>query len=114
MLVIRDSQMQALREEAVNDFRRRLCVRLRSALPEERMTSEELDRNIEAGIRQARDCRITREVDVARFIEAVCVRLGGFPKQGLPRPALPVLYAYGREGETRVNEFIAWCDRNGR
>jgi hypothetical protein len=110
MLQIRAAQMQALREHAEKDFRRRLRARLLTSIPQERMNDDQIEANLEAGLRLAHDCRLTREIDIARFVEAVCVRLGGFPPKGVPRPALPILYAYGVSAERRVDRFISWCD----
>lgn len=114
MLEIRKAQFQAFQQHAKKDFRRRLHRRLRREISLENMSDEEIDAQIAAGICQAHDCRITREIDVARFVEAVCVRLGGFPPNGLPKPALPILYAYGVSSQQRIEGFISWChSRNG-
>jgi uncharacterized membrane protein len=115
MLEIRKAQFQAFHKHAEKDFRRRLHLKLRREISLETMGDEEMDAHIEAGITQARDCRLTREIDVARFVEAVCTRLGGFPANGLPKPALPILYAYGISPQEKVDRFISWCySQNGR
>lgn len=115
MLEIRHAQFQAFCEHAEKDFRRKLRVQLRQVIAEEDMSDAVIDDNIDSGIRHARDCRITREIDVARFVEAVCTRLGGFPPEGLPKPALPILYAYGVSAGRRIVNFVSWCDsRHGR
>jgi hypothetical protein len=115
MLEIRAAQLKALRDHAERDFRRRLRNHLRATIPDDEMTPAEIDLNIETGINQARDCRLTREVDVARFVGAVCAYLGGFPPEGLPKPALPLLYAYGASPEERLDHFVSWCEsQDGR
>jgi hypothetical protein len=50
------------------------------------MDDGQIEANVAAGLRQARDCGFRREIDIARFVEAICVYLGGIPKAGLRRP----------------------------
>jgi hypothetical protein len=109
MLEIRQAQLQAFRDHAERDFRRRLYRRLRHIIPLEMMSDKDIESQIEAGVSQAQDCRMTREIDVARFVEAVFVHLGGFAAKGLPKSALPILYAYGVSPERRIDDFISWC-----
>jgi hypothetical protein len=106
MLEIRQAQLQAFREHAVKSFRRRLSKRLAEVTE---LSDTEIEANIEFGIRMASEYRLKREADIARFIETVCVYLGGFPATGLPRPALPLLYAYGVDPARKLDNFALWC-----
>src|SRR5271155_2430718 len=106
MLVIRESQLEVFRNHLEDDFRRRLCRRIRAAIPDNIMDAGQIETSVVAGIRQARDCGFEREKDIARFVEAICAYLGGFPGTGLPKPLLPILYAYRADPEIKLQRLI--------
>jgi hypothetical protein len=114
MFVIRNAQLEVFRKHLEQDFRRRMCRRIRETVPAGIMDDGQIEANVAAGLRQARDCGFQREVDIARFVEAICLYLGGIPKAGLPKQVLPILYAYRADPEIKIQRFIDWCQRHGR
>lgn len=113
MLVIRNVQMAVFRKRFEEDFRRRLCRRIREAVPG-RLDDSRIEANVMAGIRQAREYGFRREIDIARFVEAICVHRGGFPETGFPKQVLPILYAHAADPAVKIQRFIDWCQRNSR
>jgi hypothetical protein len=113
MLTIREAQLRTLQEQSKAGFRHRLRARLLSILPAESFPTADLDTHIDRGLEQARDCGLTSEADVARFVEAVCLYLHGFSPEGLPKEALPGLYAFHVKPAVKVERFVAWCKSGG-
>ncbi len=110
MLVIRDAQMGAFQRHLEENFQRRLRHRLQRVLPGgPRLAMRELDEQIRVAIDQAMDCGLSKEADVALFVETVFTHLEDFPERGLPKEIRPALYAYGVDPSLKVDRFIHWC-----
>lgn len=91
-------------------FRRRLRDRLQAVLPDPaRFAAPGFEQQIRTAIDQAVDCGITKEAQIANFVEAVFIHLSGFPENGLPKETLPALYAYGVDPAVKIDRFIDWC-----
>src|SRR4051812_32188106 len=71
MLIIRDNQMDAMRQEAVKGFERRMVQHLNEFFPREcrRAGDERVRAAISQGIARAAKYAITSEIDVARYID---------------------------------------------
>jgi len=113
MLTIRDEQMTALGTARLEAFVRQLRDTLVARLPERGVSLEpvQLDAEIRKGIAHARQFHITREADVARFVELVLARWGMHPEAGYPRKLLPNLMAHGLDAGLKLDRFEAqWHD----
>ncbi len=108
MLVIRDAQFEAVSRALDAEFRAKLTRHLQGHAPFRR--DSDIQDQISLGMKQAREYGLIREIDVVRFIEAMCVYLGGFTAEPLPKPALAILYGYRTDPEARLNRFIRWCE----
>jgi hypothetical protein len=107
MLTIRDEQMAALRASRTAAFERQLRARLELILPERGviLAPATLDLEIGKGCADAGRFHITREIDVARFIELVLTHWGAHPEAGYPRHLLANLMAYGLDGGLKLDRF---------
>jgi phosphoglycolate phosphatase-like HAD superfamily hydrolase len=108
MLVIRDAQLEVFRAALQAEFREKLRRHLRGRCP--RLNDSDIPVQITLGMAQAKEYGIVREIDVARFIEAVCVYRGGFAAEPFPKPALAILYGYRTDPDARLDRFIHWCE----
>jgi hypothetical protein len=107
VLIIRDEQMKALREEAFQSFRRRIYEHL-ATLSGNDWTSDRIWQEADAAIAQAREFHLSREVDVARLAELYCMHLDGFRGALLPKEVLNLLYAFGVDPEDKLRAFGEW------
>jgi len=112
MLTIRDAQTEALRRHAIVDFQKQLRGRVAELAPN--FTAEQVEAQVARGMALAAEFHLSREIDVARFVEIVLVHLGGFKEQPLPKPALSILYGYKVDPEVKLRRFREWCEETAR
>ena len=117
MLVIRDEQMAVFRNQLEGDFRRRLFERLKQVrddgLPA--LTDDRLSEQMERGLRSGRRFFST-ERDLARYLEIVLTRLGGWNGDDHPQPAIDLLASLAVPGQRRLDHLEIWLGkaRGGR
>lgn len=106
MLVIRESQMQAMRDAARVEFLRRLQDHLNAVLVDAVPPG-----GIDAprALRAAHALGITSERDIARFAELMFRHAGGPALEGLPPAARNLLLAHGVAPALRLERLAAWC-----
>jgi hypothetical protein len=114
MLTIRSEQLQAFEKERVAGFTERLVAALRETATRERLLvgDDWLQSQIDKGLQQGRRFELRTERQLARFIEATCFDLGGFPEGDWPKPALAILMAYGADGDSKVDRYCHWTSRH--
>jgi hypothetical protein len=107
MLTIRDEQMAALGAARTAAFEWQLRNWLQPILPERGVVLDPatLDLEIRKGCVDAGRFHITREIDVARFIELVLTHWGAHPEATYPRHLLANLMAYGLDGGLKLDRF---------
>ncbi len=110
MLTIRDAQLEAFREPLTRTFLDRLADYLVAAAG---VSPDSAPGQAESALASAREFNLTAESEVAEFARIVCLRLGGFPIDSLPRPAQNLLLAYGVSGADRLGAFDAWLSTEG-
>ncbi|HEY3741938.1 MAG TPA: hypothetical protein VGL53_18935 [Bryobacteraceae bacterium] len=108
MLTVRPDQIKVFEDALREDFEERLFNHLRQSLPEGR-SEVWLQGQITRGIREASDCDIHSERDIAAFVEATCAALGGFPEGPLPRQALAILRSYGADARVKIERYRTWA-----
>lgn len=106
--MIREAQLEAFRRALEAEFQRKLSRHLREKCPH--LRDSDIQDQISHGIEQAKEYGLVREIDVARFIDAVCVYRGGFTAEPLPKPALAILYGYRTDPHAKLDRFIQWCE----
>ena len=107
MLVIREAQLQVFRSALEAEFRRKLGRHLQGRC--KRLSDSDIENQISLGIARAKEHGLVREIDVARFVEAVCVHLGGFTAEPFPKPALAILFGYRTDPDAKLKRFLQWC-----
>ena len=114
MLTIRREQMKVFEVQREADFRRRLHAHARKLLNDARreISDEELTSQLTLGL--ARGRRFFRaETDLARYVEVVLTKLGGWdPQNDHPEAALQMLRAPGVQPQTRLDNFARWIAWN--
>ena len=108
MLTIRPDQIKVFEDALLDDFEERLLQHLQSRLPQAG-NGAWLQDQITRGIREALDYNIRSERDIAAFVEATCVALGGFPEGPLPRQALAILRSYGADPGLKIDKYRNWA-----
>src|SRR5262249_24775585 len=90
MLIIRDNQMETLKQEAVKSFEQRMVTHLNEFFPQEcrRVGEQRVRAAIQQGIGRAAIYGITSEIDVARYID-LSVVLGLDFDAGKRQPWVP-------------------------
>jgi hypothetical protein len=115
MLVIRDTQLEALGRTMVFRFQRKMLAHLRQMQSEGLIALEESDfaGHIERGLREAERFDVRTEADVARYVGLVCRYLGGFHEKAHPKEAVTILKTYGASAEARLDRLEQWCRQTG-
>jgi hypothetical protein len=111
MLVIREEQMALLAQDRQARFKARLVDYLRTNLPQcSGIDEEQLGSEVDEGIRQALEFRLSREVDVARYVEILYQCCGGPSGEELPREALAILHTFGIDPALKLDRFQGWAE----
>jgi hypothetical protein len=109
---VTQNQMNSIVEQKTVDFQKRLHAHLTVLLAEQKtdVTAEHLWWQIERGMVQAKTYSITRECDVARYIELICCHLGGF-KHSHPKLVENALYDRRKPIAARLERIAALIDQ---
>src|SRR5262249_6253525 len=91
-------------------FENRLLRRLTAVIPAEKEAALPggLERQARLGTEDALRRGITRESDVARYVELMCRMAGGFGGNPLAKPMFNILNAYGEPAAARLDRLEAW------
>lgn len=111
MLTIRREQMAVLEQVRRQDFENRLLSHLERELARlgAPMGTSRLRECVARGVVEAPNYGLASEEQVANFVEATCIHLGGFPKGALPKPALAILYSYGLSPNVKLDRYRQWA-----
>lgn len=115
MLVIRNAQMAALRQDIVDRFKFRLEQHLASFLDSKdiRISAEALRKEIDTGLAQRDQFGLDRQCDIARLFEIVCGSRHTFTA-GLPKDAMNILWAYRVDPELKLTRLADWAEAAGK
>ena len=114
-LVIRDEQMAVFRNRSEADFRRRLFERL-SQINEnagQTLTDDALANQMERAITSGRRFFST-ERDLARYVEIVFTRMGGWSDNDHPRQVIDLLASRAVAGARRLDNLEHWIVKTRR
>lgn len=113
MLTITDSQMAAFQQAHIDNFRLRLFDHLQALQHKSDLHLDDrfLQDVIGEGIDQCRRFRLTREIDVARYLEIRYIALHGKTDNELPVEALQILLTYGVDPTHKLDRFQSWAEQ---
>jgi len=117
MLTLRNEQVAILKNETSKPFKQALEAHLQEVLPEKgvRFDGETLKKQIEEGIRRASYYKLTRQRDVARYIELACGNFGGFLEGRHPKAVRQILYDHRLSPEEKLDRVEEWIEsKRGR
>jgi hypothetical protein len=106
MLIIRQEQLEVLRQHVTERFIERLSIHLRESFPG--LTPAESLIQAQAAFDAGRRFQIMSESAVADFAVAVCRHCGGFPLPPLPRQVMATLEAVSIPAAGRIRRFRDW------
>jgi hypothetical protein len=110
-MTLREAHMKAFEADSLRRFRQRLFSHLLSLAPEPKPSLPVLEQQVDAGLKAADEFGFTRECDVARFIEIVLLKFGGFLGPSLPKRALNVLYAYRVDPADKLEQLALLANK---
>lgn len=113
MLTITNSQMSAFQQAHIDDFRRRLFEHLKALQHKAGLNLDDrlFHDAIGEGMDQCRRFRLTREVDVVRYLEIRSIAFNGIADTELPVEALQILLTYGIDPSLKLDQFRAWAEK---
>jgi hypothetical protein len=116
MLTIRREQMKAFEISRRAGFARAIGESIECSLREMGRGNEcvELDAAIHHRMEEAQRFGLTRESEVARFVETTILHLGVSWKKDLPKPALAILLSYGLDPSVKLERFRTWVREESR
>jgi len=116
MLTIRREQMRAFENSRRTAFARAIGESIECTLRKMGRGNEcvELDATIHHEIEQAQRFGLTREREVARFVETTILHLGISGNKELPKPALAILLSYGLDPSIKLERFHTWAQAESR
>jgi hypothetical protein len=103
--------MEVFRRQLIESFVIRTAERVRASLARDgrEITLPQSAAQVELGIPYAAEFGLHQQPDVARFIELVCLHMGGFNGDAFPKPALSILYSYRADPTRKLDRFAEWC-----
>lgn len=105
MLIVRQKQMAVLQMHAEKDFVKRVTSRLSRTEGE---SLESVERFVKEGLEAARGFSLTREADVAHFLEITWDTFGELPP--FPRAALAILCRRTANTSSKLEDYAAWIE----
>ena len=101
--------MAALRNQLEGDFQRRLFQRLKQLKDDglTTLTNNRLGEQMEHGLRSGRRFFST-ERDLARYLEIVLTRMGGWNGEDHPQPVIDLLASLSVPGQRRLDHLEIW------
>jgi pSer/pThr/pTyr-binding forkhead associated (FHA) protein len=111
-LRIRKEQMDLLAGPKKADFKKRLMLHLDEILPQKGITipPDQLEKQIDEAITRSKHYRVSRECDVAQYVEIVIAHLGGFGEKPHPLEARNILYDHRLKPEEKLAKLRAWAE----
>jgi hypothetical protein len=107
MLVIRDEQMEALRQYMLRSFQNRMVSHLRTDFPEEtsEMSDEELQTLVQTGMDKAESYGIVYEDDIQRFLDYMLIHGPDFDQDDSHPEVQAILRDEEMDGEEKMDEI---------
>lgn len=112
MLVIRKEQYEQFEQAALADFKARLLSHLLEVLPAlglKRISPDQLRAEIDEGLERGPRYRIRTEQELSRYIEAVCVSMGGFEPGGDSRELRKILNDHRLNLDEKLSKLAVWA-----
>ena len=96
------------------EFRNRLAIHLSELLQsqQKQVDMEHLYSQIDKGLKRAKRYLLTTESDIARYLEIMCVRLGGLAAERDPITVQNMLFDRRVEIAARLDGLEAWANQN--
>jgi pSer/pThr/pTyr-binding forkhead associated (FHA) protein len=109
---IRKEQMDKLASPKKADFKKRLTLHLNEILPPKgiKIPPDQLAKQIDEAIMRSKHYRVSRECDVAQYVEIVIVHLDGFTETPHPVEARNILYDHRLGPDEKLAKLKAWAE----